>query len=101
MNMCYEDGLGSYVVLTWHTSSPIDSSLNDDYGNIWEMHFERARSRTSAREGIIFTSTTGELVHIVDECNYVRHSPAYKPVKCGSLQVCESFSQLTNLGESP
>jgi hypothetical protein len=37
----------------------------------------------------------------VDDCSYVRHSPAYKPVRCGSLQLCESFSQLTNLRESP
>jgi hypothetical protein len=37
----------------------------------------------------------------VDDCNYVRHSPAYKPMRCGSLQLCESFSQLTNLRESP
>jgi hypothetical protein len=37
----------------------------------------------------------------VDDCSYVRHSPAYKPMRCGSLQLCESFSQLTNLRESP
>jgi hypothetical protein len=37
----------------------------------------------------------------VDDCSYVRHSPAYKPMRCGSLQLCKSFSQLTNLRESP
>jgi hypothetical protein len=37
----------------------------------------------------------------VDECSYVRHSPSYKLVRCESLQLCESFSQLTNLRESP
>ena len=31
------------------------------------------------------------LVGFVDECNYVRHSLAYKPVRCGSLQRCEVF----------
>jgi hypothetical protein len=30
----------------------------------------------------------------VDDCSYVRHSPAYKPVRCGSLQLCETFSSL-------
>jgi hypothetical protein len=30
----------------------------------------------------------------VDDCSYVRHSPAYKPVRCGSLQLCETFSRL-------
>jgi hypothetical protein len=39
--------------------------------------------------------------HVVDECSYVRHSSAYKPVRCGSLQLCESFSQLTNMRENP
>jgi hypothetical protein len=33
-------------------------------------------------------------VEIVDDCSYVRHSPSYKPVRCGSLQLCESFSSL-------
>jgi hypothetical protein len=37
----------------------------------------------------------------VYDCSYVRHFPAYKLVRCGSLQLCESFSQLTNLRESP
>jgi hypothetical protein len=37
----------------------------------------------------------------VDDCSYVRHSPTYKPVRCGSLHLCESFSQLTNLREIP
>jgi len=36
----------------------------------------------------------------VDECSYVRHPPAYKPMRCGSLQLCKSFSQLTKLRES-
>jgi hypothetical protein len=27
----------------------------------------------------------------VDECSYARHYPAYKLVRCGSLQLCEVF----------
>jgi hypothetical protein len=27
----------------------------------------------------------------VDDYSYVRHSPSYKPVRCGSLQLCEVF----------
>jgi hypothetical protein len=40
-------------------------------------------------------------IRCVNEWSYVRHSLAYTPVRCGSLQLCESFSQLTNLGEIP
>jgi len=27
----------------------------------------------------------------VDDCRYVRHSPSYKLVRCGSLQLCETI----------
>jgi hypothetical protein len=30
----------------------------------------------------------------VDDCSYVRHSQSYKPVRCGSLHLCETFSIL-------
>jgi hypothetical protein len=35
-----------------------------------------------------------ENASLADDCIYVRHSPAYKPVRCRSLQLCESFSSL-------
>jgi hypothetical protein len=31
---------------------------------------------------------------LVDDYSYVRHSPAYKPVRCGSLHLCDIFSSL-------
>ena len=31
----------------------------------------------------------------VDDCSYVRHSPSYKLVRCGSLQLCEMWNIAT------
>jgi hypothetical protein len=85
------DRFSKIVILTpYKKIITTKATVNLFFQGVW-VHFEIPQNVFLYHDSR-FSSTIWS--SFVDDCSYVRHSPAYKPVRCGSLQLCESFSSL-------
>jgi hypothetical protein len=61
---------------------------------IWEFHSTGDVMNDTLTNEIQYRIKATKYTLVVDDCSYVRHSPTYKPMRCGSLQLCDTLSKL-------